>query len=77
MQLGQVFLLRINFCYFFLKSRANQDIKIIFSFLLNTCNGNTLVNNSTVYTPFKTSKTDYFSVAFDYKHVAQKFYATR
>ena len=30
-----------------------------------------------VYTPFKTRKTDYFSVAFDYKHVEQTFCATR
>ena len=30
-----------------------------------------------VYTLFKTSKIDYLSVAFDYKHVAQTFCATR
>ena len=49
MQLGQVFLLTINFCYFFLKVLGKS--KITFSFLLNTCNGKTFVNNSTVCIP--------------------------
>ena len=49
MQLGQVFLLTINFCYFFEKGSGKS--KIVFSFLLNTCNGKTFVNNSTVCIP--------------------------
>ena len=49
MQLGQVFLLTINFCYFFKKVQLKS--KIIFSFSLNTCNGKTYVNNSTVCIP--------------------------